>query len=325
MSPLTPTRVAGAIDIGSNTIKMLVLQKKGNSLKVLAEQTCETRIGTGIGKAKPVLRKQNMDRAAKVVNFLFRKMVAFNPAFIRIVATSAVREARNRDEFIGLIRDITGTTLEVISGDREADLIAKGILTDPNLKGQKEIVIFDLGGGSVECIHILEGQVRLAQSLPLGGVRIMESFLTDASSPLSDSEANLVEKEVMQRVSDLPLALAHKETVLGVGTGGTISTARAILAGRTGRTLEESSPYMTLEGLRSVFQEVRRYHLDRRLRIPSMPPNRADVFPVSLLILIVLGQWAGVKKIFHTFHNLRFGLAAELLSPTSPAAITNEE
>ena len=313
MSPSAPTRVAGAIDIGSNTIKMLVLQKKGHSLQMLAEQTCETRIGTGIGNAKPVLRKHNMHRAAEAVNVLFQKMVPFNPGHIHIVATSAVREARNRDEFIGLIRDITGITLEVISGDREAELIAKGILTDPHLKGEKEIVIFDLGGGSVECIHIVEGRVRMAGSLPLGGVRIMESLLSDPSSPLSDSEADLVRKEVLQRVRVLPFALDNEEAVLGVGTGGTFTTARAILGGRMGRKLEESSPYMTLEGLQSVFQEVRQFHLDQRLRIPNLPLNRADVFPVSLLILITLGQWAGVNRFFHTFHNLRFGLAAELL------------
>ena len=141
----------------------------------------------------------------------------------------------------------------------------------------------------------------------------MESLLSDPSSPLSDSEADLVRKEVLQRVRVLPFALDNEEAVLGVGTGGTFTTVRAILGGRMGRKLEESSPYMTLEGLQSVFQEVRQFHLDQRLRIPNLPLNRADVFPVSLLILITLGQWAGVNRFFHTFHNLRFGLAAELL------------
>ena len=325
MSLPASTRVAGAIDIGSNTIKMLVLRKEGHALQVLAEQTFETRIGTGIGKAKPVLREHNMRRAAQAVKILFQKMVSYNPGHIHIVATSAVREAHNRNEFIGLIREMTGLTLQVISGDREADLIAKGILTDPDLKEQKEIVIFDMGGGSVECIHILKGRVRMAESLPLGGVRIMESLLTDANSPLPDAEADLVRKEVLRRVAALPFAPGNKEAVLGVGTGGTFSTARAILGGRMGRKLEDSSPYMTLEGMQSVFQEVRRYHLEQRLRIPNLPPNRADVFPVSLLILITLGQWAGVRKFFHTFHNLRFGLASELLSPTSPRVVKNEE
>lgn len=318
MSPPASTRVAGAIDIGSNTIKMLVLRKQGHALQVLAEQTLETRIGTGIGKAKPVLREQNMRRAAQAVEILFQKMASYNPGHIHIVATSAVREAHNRDEFIGLIREMTGITMEVISGEREADLIAKGSLTDPNLKEQKEIVIFDMGGGSVECIHILKGRVRMAESLPLGGVRIMESLLTDANSPLPDAEADLVRKEVLRRVTALPFAPGNKEAVLGVGTGGTFTSARAILGGRMGRELEESSPYMSLEGMQSVFQEVRRYHLEQRLYIPNLPSNRADVFPVSLLILITLGQWAGVRKFFHTFHNLRFGLAAELLQSKAP-------
>ena len=325
MSPPAANRVAGAIDIGSNTIKMLVLQKEGHDHRVLAEQTCEVRIGTGIGKAKPVLRERNMRRAAQAVEVLYREMVSFNPDPIHIVATSAVRDANNRDEFIRLIRQVTGITLEVISGDREAELIAKGTLTDPNLEGQNELVIFDLGGGSVECIHIRKGRISTARSLPLGGVRLMENLLRDARSPLTEAEAERVRKEVLRQVAVLPFALSREEAVLGVGTGGTFSTARAILGGRMGLKLEESSPYMTMEGLQSVFKEVRRYHLDERLRIPNLPPNRADVFPVSLLILITMGEWAGVKQFFHTFHNLRFGLAAELLSPTSPDVVINEE
>ena len=314
MSPPAAHRVAGAIDIGSNTIKMLVLQKEGPTHRVLAEQTNEVRIGTGIGQAKPVLRERNIRRAAQAVEALYKRMGSFNPDLIHIVATSAVRDAHNRDAFIRLIRQITGITLEVISGDREAELIAKGTLTDPNLAGQRECVIFDLGGGSVECIHCREGRIGMARSLPLGGVRLMENLLDDPCSPLSKAEAHRVRQEVLGRVMDLRLNLSQEEAaVLGVGTGGTFSTARAILGGRMGLELEDSSPYMTMEGLRSVYKEVRRYHIDQRLRIPNLPPNRADVFPVSLLILITLGEWAGVKRFYHTFHNLRFGLAAELL------------
>ncbi len=313
MNPLARPSVAGAIDIGSNTIKMLVVRKENNVLQVLAEKTSETRISSGISKEKPVLLQENMNRAAEAVKELFHKMVPFNPERIHIVATSAVRDAHNRDEFIGRIREVTGQTLEVISGAREAKLIAKGILTDPSLQGHREIVIFDLGGGSVECIHIVNRQVLLAESLPLGGVRLMEKLLANPSSPMPNSEVDLVRAEVLQRVSSLPLTLRNPESVLGVGTGGTFTTARAILGGRLGQELEESSPYMTLEGLQSVFEETRSYHLERRLHIPNLPPNRADVFPIALLVLITLGHWAGVNRFFHTFHNLRFGLASELL------------
>ena len=90
-------------------------------------------------------------------------------------------------------------------------------------------------------------------------------------------------------------------------------TSRAIIAHREGKTIAESSPYRSLSDLESVFEEAASYDLERRLQIPKLPRNRADVFPVTLLALIELGKWAGVTRFYHCFHSLRYGVADALL------------
>ena len=306
--------IAAALDIGSNTIKMLVVAETENGLIQLAERSSETRISQGISQLNPILSDASMEKSVNVIAELFEEMQSFQPSYTRIVATSAVRDAQNRSDFERLVFNITGQRLDVISGEEEASLIAKGVLTDPELAKQQELIVFDMGGGSVECIHIRDKETQLARSLPLGGVRLMEKHVVDPAMPLSEEEINQVITAVRNEVHEIPLEVSDSENALVVGAGGTYITSRAILADRQGKDLAESSPYLSLDDLKSVFEEAASYPLERRLQIPKLPPNRADVYPVTLLALITLGEWAGVTKFYHCYHSLRWGMAYELLS-----------
>ncbi|MCZ6674903.1 MAG: phosphatase [Verrucomicrobia bacterium] len=308
--------IAAALDIGSNTIKMLVVEKTPDGLKKLAENTSETRISQGISQEHPELTEASMSRALEVIGDLYREMRSFHPVFTRIVATSAVRDAANRSVFVGRVLEETGQHMDVISGEEEAQLIGKGVLTDPALVDQNEVMIFDMGGGSVECIHLKNRTIEMAKSLPLGGVRLMEKHVADPSQPLTQNEKKRVIETVLEKVQELSLDIENPEKALAVGAGGTWVTSRAILAHRQGKTLSESSPYLTIEDMRSIFEEASNYSLDRRLQIPKLPPNRADVFPVTLLALITLSEWAGISQFYHCFHSLRYGVAYELLRTT---------
>lgn len=312
MTTLHPNRAA-ALDIGSNTIKMLVVEKTPDGLKALAETSSETRIAQGISRDCPELTEASMERAIKVIGELFKEMLGFGPGHVRIVATSAVRDASNRTEFEARVFQETGHSIDVISGDEEARLIGRGVLTDPVLLEQKEVMIFDMGGGSVECIYLKDRIIRMARSLPLGGVRLLEHHVADPTLPLTNGEKNAVVEAVHQQVASIQLNLRDAAKALAVGAGGTYITCRAILAHRRGASLAESSPYLTLDELQSVFEEAAGYTLEKRLQIPRLPPNRADVFPVTLLAMITLGRWAGISRFYHCYHSLRYGVVDELL------------
>jgi len=306
---------AAALDIGSNTIKMLVVENTPEGLKALGERTSETRISEGISKDHPELTEASMQKGVQVIGELYREMQSLQPDYSRIVATSAVRDASNREEFKRRVFEETGQEIDVIAGEEEARLIGKGVLTDPNLKHQKEIMIFDMGGGSVECIYIKDREIKMAESLPLGGVRLLEHHVQNPSLPLKEEEKMAVVETVHQQVSKLPLKLENPDEAIVVGAGGTWVTSRAIIAHRAGKTLEESSPHLSMSDLVSVFEEASSYDLQQRLQIPKLPPNRADVFPVTLLALIQLGKWVGVSHFYHCFRSLRYGVADELLNP----------
>ena len=164
---------AAALDIGSNTLKMLVVEKTTEGLRALCERTSETRISKGISQDNPALTEASMDIGVKVIGELYREMQAFKPDYSRLVATSAVRDASNRKVFEERVFAETGQRIDVISGEEEAHLIGRGVLTDPKLNNQKELMIFDMGGGSVECIFIKDRTIQFAESLPLGGVRLL--------------------------------------------------------------------------------------------------------------------------------------------------------
>lgn len=308
--------IAGALDIGSNTLKMLVVEKTAEGLRELGQRSSETRISAGISRDNPALTEAGMSRAVRVIGELYHDMMAFHPGRVRMVATSAVRDATNREEFCRRVLQVTGCPVEVISGDQEARLIGRGVLTDPALERQREILVIDMGGGSVECIYIKDRAIQFAESLPLGGVRLLERHVADPAQPLRPDEKEAVIASVQGHVSRLRLELEEPENALVVGAGGTWITSRAMLAHREGKTLEASSPYLELSDLESVFEEAASGTLEERLKMPKLPPNRADVFPVTLLALMELGKWAGVTQFYHCFHSLRWGVVSSLLENT---------
>ncbi len=304
---------AAALDIGSNTLKMLVVEQTATGLVALGERTSETRISKGISQNQPALTEESMEAGVKVIGELYEEMQVFDPDFTRLVATSAVRDATNRDVFKERVFAETGKHIDVISGEEEAQLIGRGVLTDPKLADQQEVMIFDMGGGSVECIYIQNRTIQFAESLPLGGVRLLEQHVADPTQPLLKREKAAVIHTVNEKVSRLSLNMKDPEKALVVGAGGTYVTCRALLAHRKGTSLEESSPYLSIDDLQSVFEETASYDLNQRLQVPKLPANRADVFPVTLLALITLGQWAGVTRFYHCYHSLRYGVADALL------------
>jgi exopolyphosphatase/guanosine-5'-triphosphate,3'-diphosphate pyrophosphatase len=150
-----PAPVLAVIDIGSNSIKLLVATPGPNvglELRVLFQKTLETRISGGLGNDKSKLSESGIAAGVGAIKQLLDLAQPFAPTIYRIVATSAVRDAQNCADFAARVQTVTSTPIEILSGEDEALLIARGIQTDSALKGVKEFCIADLGGGSLECI-----------------------------------------------------------------------------------------------------------------------------------------------------------------------------
>ncbi len=301
------------IDIGSNSIKILVaVRDAAGRLQQLKSKTIDARISAGISKEKPMLAEEGMARGLAAIQELLTVAATFSPAQIVLVATSAVRDAINGPDFRARVKAVTGHDIRILTGDEEANLIGRGLTSDPALTDFRDFYVFDLGGGSLECLAFRDRQIAQATSLKLGCVRLTERFIKDPSAPLVQAEANALAIHVRDELkrSGFRFALVAPPAVFA---GGTMSTVRAIKGARHGLTLEETTPIIGLDTLTELLDELAPLDLEQRRALPGLPAARADVFPAALVTMLTVADYAHIDRFHHSLHNLRWGIADEAL------------
>lgn len=293
----------GIIDIGSNSIKSLLagLDHNGPRLIDLGTALEETRISTGISRDNPVLSEEAIASGSKAVERLWLNLQQKGPVDdIRIVATSAVRDALNRDAFISEVRHRTGIDLEVLSGEQEAEGIALGVLQDPGIPSDlNRFQLFDQGGGSLEWISFEQRCVRARRSLLLGAVRLTERHIAEPSLPIPTAAREAIANSVREAFADIPLA---KGTPV-VACGGGVAVLEAI----TG------TPRISRTALESLAAQLCQLSTDQRIDHFKIPPGRADIMPACAIVFTTLLELIDTDHMTHSRYNLRYGLAAKLL------------
>lgn len=306
MSP----RVA-VIDIGSNSIKILVAE--GASVKPVFERTLDARISPAAGEPQDVISEHGIGVAIGAVAALLPYADLNGAERIAIVATSMVREAKNRAELAEELLDCTGEKLRVLTGDEEAAGIAAGIATDPALAGVKNLGVFDLGGGSLEFIHRVDGRVRTALSHRTGAVQMTRRFVAHPELPVPAEELAAVRAEVKARFAPAIAEALKSGPVTLVGCGGAFSAARAILGAREGKETKDTNPVVTVAQFEALLAELAGKPLAERIAIPGLPAARADVLPAGFATLLEVAALAKADRFTHSWRNLRYGIAAKML------------
>jgi exopolyphosphatase/guanosine-5'-triphosphate,3'-diphosphate pyrophosphatase len=309
-----PGPSVAVIDIGSNSIKILVAARADTGLLTsLHYRTIDARISAGISRAEPRLSEEGMTRGLEAIASLLADAAAHTPARTILVATSAVRDALNGADFIARVHAATGHTIRLLSGDEEANLIGRGLTCDPALTGLRDFYVFDLGGGSLECLAFRDRKIQQAVSLQLGCVRLTEKFIPDPTGPLTTNQAIAVATYTRDVIGRAGFAWSLPKTAVAVGTGGTLSSVRTIIGARTGQTLHETPATVALAELCTLLDQVGALPLAERKKVPGLPPARADVFPAALATVITLAELGGFTAFENSLYNLRWGLVAEAL------------
>ena len=305
--------VVAVIDIGSNSIKVLVATRRADGhLEGLKTRTIDARISAGISRTEPKLSEEGMARGLAAIRDLLALAAPFAPTHTVLVATSAVRDALNGREFQTLVQAATGHTIRILTGDEEADLIGQGLTCDPELAHLRDFYVFDLGGGSLECLAFRDRRIEQALSLRLGCVRMTETFITEPHAPLSADACTALALHVRDTLKksgfrfDLPGAEA-------VFTGGTLTSVRVMTGALHGVNLEDTPAVVLASTLHALLDEVGPKTLAERLNIPGMPAARADVFPAALITAVTLAEFGLFERFHHSLYNLRWGLAAQTL------------
>ncbi|MDO8540450.1 MAG: phosphatase [Opitutaceae bacterium] len=310
-----PSGAVAIVDIGSNSIKVLVATRGlDGRILPLKTRTLDTRISAGIAGRNPRLSEDGMARGVEAVKTLVCDAAVYGPDQIVLVATSAVRGAENGDEFRGRVQAATGHDIRVLTGDEEANLIGRGLTADPELRDLRDFYVFDLGGGSLECLVFRGRRIEQGLSLKLGCVRLMEQFVSDPSAPFTCEASAAIAEHARTTLAGSGFAFSLPATAVAVGTGGTVTTVRAILGAREGKTFEQTNPNVTVAQLRELLASVGALSLADRREVRGLPAARADVFPTALATLIAVAGHGGITMYRNSVYNLRYGVADELLA-----------
>ena len=312
----SPTPTVAILDIGSNSIKILIARRDPTTGLPVAEKfkTLDVRISAGISKQNPRLTDDAMTRGLAAIQELLADAAEFSPSKTILVATSAVRDAANGPDFLKRVLAATGHAIRILSGDEEANLIGRGLTADPALAHLRDFYVFDLGGGSLECLAFRDRRIVQALSLQLGCVRLTERFVSDPSLPLPAETLTRIAGHTRDTLAASGFRFDLPPDTPAIGTGGTVTTARAILAARENKSLADSATFLSIENIRDLLALTAREPLARRREIPGLPPARADVFPTALATILALAEANRFPGLHNSLHNLRWGLATEALA-----------
>jgi exopolyphosphatase/guanosine-5'-triphosphate,3'-diphosphate pyrophosphatase len=225
------------------------------------------------------------------------------------VGTSALREARNSEVFIRLVKERLGLSIEIISGQEEAQLSFLAVARD--LKElEKSTLVVDVGGGSTEFILGKGEQINQWVSLPLGSVRFTEEFLL--SDPVQEGEWKKMEKEIGKLLAKIPHPHPPSSTV---AVGGTATTLASVEQGLEEFTSEKIHHFvLTKEALKKQLLLYRSKTIDERKTIPGLPPARADVILAGGAILYMAMEKLDCPSVLVSCHGVRYGLLYKKLS-----------
>ncbi len=268
--------VCAAIDIGSNTTRVLVAEPKEGQLRTVMEQRTYTRIGKSARKNGTIL-DEKVTEIAETVATQVRLAEEVGAKAIRTVATAAIREADNRDEVVEEIERVAGVEIEVLSEHEEGRLAFIGATKTLGHPTSGVIAVADVGGGSTEVITgTIERGVDEVHSFKIGSGLLADSFL--ASDPPSASELRAVREHIAEffESSDLP----QPEQAVAVG-GSATSLRKVVGAVLEYETLERA---MRIFSTDSVADVARRFELD---------PTRVRILPTGVLLLEKVSELLG--------------------------------
>jgi exopolyphosphatase / guanosine-5'-triphosphate,3'-diphosphate pyrophosphatase len=284
---MTPRRRA-VIDIGTNSVKLLIGEVAGEQVVPLHEEADQTRLGRGF-YATHRLQPEAIARTAHAVADFAARARQAGVTQPRVIATSAARDAANGEELVSAVRAACDLPVEIISGEQEAEWAFLGVASDPALSHQA-LLIVDAGGGSTEFILGEGRHAHFRRSFRLGTVRLLEQ-LHPADPPTPEDWARcretlhrVFEREIVPAIEPARRALKHRTLQL-VGTSGTVSILASLAQGLTGFQRDRiEAARLTRAYIRGERERLWSLPLDQRKVLPGLPPERADVILTGVAI-----------------------------------------
>ncbi|MDD2365496.1 MAG: Ppx/GppA phosphatase family protein [Desulfuromonadaceae bacterium] len=294
-----------AIDIGTNSIRCIVVEvDQQGRYTILDDEKATVRLGENLaadGSISPAAFARAVDAISRI-----RKLIdGFKVVEVEAVATSAVRGASNGTELISVLNRELGREIRIISGEEEAELVARSVRHNFDMTGKRYMII-DIGGGSVEIMSAVANHVESCFSLELGAVRMTDRFLK--SDPVRDPEIRELKRFIRGELKKVFGDLRPPAQTF-IGSGGTITTLANMVMSMRGQS------YSTSHGFEIIRSEI--VHLLAMLlrkdvkslrNVPGLNPDRADIIVAGLIVVDEFMKYFGANILLVNERGIREGL-----------------
>ncbi len=271
------------IDLGTNTFHLLIAEQHTGGYDILHRDRLAVKVGAG-GINQGLITEEGAQRAIAAFRQFAAELKLWKVNRVKAIATSAFRNARNGTAVAEQIRQETGIGIDIISGEKEADYIARGVLHAITVDAHPALIV-DIGGGSVEMIMANQKKIFWKRSFEVGGQRLVELF--QHHDPILKSEKDALFRYLDEKLADLVPALDEFRPMVMVGSSGTFDTLSEMHCHREHRPYDGTQPEtpLSLEGFYHFHRVFQTKNRSERLQMPGMIELRVDMIVVACCLI----------------------------------------
>ena len=310
-SVISDVRIA-AIDIGSNSVRQIIADvSPTGQIRVVDEMKTMPRLGEGLERTG-ALGQTAVDAALAAVTRMVTLARQLGAARIEIVATSAVRDASNGEEFTTRVLNDTGVTVRVLSGQEEALLSFRSALAHFEL-GSGRSIVMDIGGGSLELVLAKDGLIEHVASFPYGAVRLTERFLSPIVRPRGVRALREHVRDGLKR----GVPVKDWRGTRAIGSGGTFTNLAGVMLARQSLTTKSThgTPITRVE-IEHVLDWLQRLAPEERVHVPGLNPARSDIIVAGLATAAEVMARFDSRDVRASGYGIREGLLLEAAQVT---------
>lgn len=298
---MKPTEIIAVIDVGSNTIRILIGKLQKDKIIKIYHDRAVTQLGKNINTTKR-LNNNSIEKSIKIIKKFKAIAEEFNSTEIIAIGTSALRESLDGQDFCNKVREESGLSLKIITGNQEAYYMLEGIVAGLKVQ-KKELFAIDIGGGSTEWIY-LYGQEILKGSIPSGALRDYKTFFK--SDPPLQFEIENFYRDLRKKIEkNIPLLRINKIYVTG-GTATTIAMIEKKLDFYSSEDVHLTK--ISIKNLKSIFSKISKIPVNSRKNIAGLTQDRAGIIIPGIIIMDSICEYVKAKEIIVSDYGLMEGI-----------------
>jgi len=280
-----------AIDLGTNSIRLMLCEVVDKQFKTKNKEVITTRIGKDMGH-NGLLTERAMEKNIEAIKYFKKRAEEYGAEKTIIFATSAIRDAANRDVFLERVKDETGLDIMVLNGEEEAEVGMLGA----SYGFDENLLVLDVGGGSTELVLGLRDKILYSTSINAGAVRMTEKYIK--SDPIQQADIEELERSLEMLFCDALNQLKEKKIDKVLAIGGTATTAASIFHEAVVYDWELiHNTILTKDFLDKLFETLKSMTVKERYSIKGLQKERADIIAAGIFIIIYVLEKLNIKQV----------------------------